>query len=91
MDESPEVPSLRSDQIQEPDNYTPNFREQFPRGFAENILDSVLSQESDMTSTNRTNSDFSDHVTNYRSKIQSSVTPVRDERISERSCNCNLT
>lgn len=86
----PEVPCKKSDQIQESDNYTPNFREQIPRGFAETYLDSVLSQESDLTSTNRTNSDFSDHVSNYRSKIQSSVTPVRDERLSERNCNCNL-
>jgi hypothetical protein len=73
----------------EPEDETPDFRQKFPRGFAEGFQESILSQESDLTSKNRASSSYSDHLNMYRSKIrsESSMTP-KPERIGQEDCRC---
>lgn len=72
------------------ENFTPKFQSSIPRGFAESYKDSVLSQDSDINHTNRTSSDFSDHVNSYRSKIKSSLAPTHDDRLAETDCKCYI-
>jgi hypothetical protein len=89
---------LKSDEIQKElqlpedlENETPNFRQEFPRGFAEGFQESILSQESDAAGKSRTLSTYSDHLNIYRSKIDTDSTlNTKNDRLSDGDCKCFL-